>query len=274
MPVTTTRTVARPAPRDAFAMLDDAQRAAVDHGRNESRASPLLLVAGAGTGKTTTLAARVARLVLDGADPQRVMLLTFSRRAAQAMTHRAGRMLHAALGLGATQPAPLLPWAGTFHGIGARLLREHAPSIGLPGDFTILDRSDAEDLMALVRERLGLARGGERFPLKGTCLAILSRHVNAQQPLADVLHRHFPWCASHDAALRQLFRGFVQAKQEQHLLDYDDLLLYWQQMMAEPALARMVAARFDHVLVDEYQDTNRLQAAIVHALAPQGHASR
>ncbi len=270
MPTATLRRADRPAGADPFAMLSSEQRTAVDHGRSDKETGPLLVIAGAGTGKTTTLASRVARLVLDGADPQRVMLLTFSRRAAQAMTHRAGRMLHAALGLGATQAAPLLPWAGTFHSIGARLLREHAPSIGLPADFTILDRGDAEDLMALVREQLGFARGGERFPLKGTCLAILSRHVNAQLPLADVLHRHFPWCASHDAALRQLFRGYVQAKQEQHLLDYDDLLLYWQQMMAEPALASFIAGRFSHVLVDEYQDTNRLQAAIVHALAPQG----
>jgi DNA helicase-2/ATP-dependent DNA helicase PcrA len=270
MPHATLRRAVPRAGPDPFASLGDEQRAAVDHGLGDPRPGPLLVVAGAGTGKTTTLAARVARLVLDGADPQRLMLLTFSRRAAQAMAHRAGRMLHAALGLGAMQRAPLLPWAGTFHSIGARLLREHAPSIGLPADFTILDRGDAEDLMALVREQLGFARDGMRFPLKGTCLAILSRQVNAQQPLADALRLHFPWCAAHEAALRQLFRGYVQAKQEQHLLDYDDLLLYWQQMMAEPALATFIAGRFSHVLVDEYQDTNRLQAAIVHALAPQG----
>ncbi|MFO1216793.1 MAG: ATP-dependent helicase [Burkholderiaceae bacterium] len=270
MPTAVTQAPARTARADPLAALDDEQRAAALHGQGESAPGPLLVIAGAGTGKTTTLASRVARLVLDGADPNRLLLLTFSRRAAQAMTQRAARLLHAALGLRATQAAPVLPWAGTFHSIGARLLRDHATSIGLAADFTILDRGDAEDLLALERERLGLARSEQRFPLKGTCAAILSRHVNARQPLAEVLREHFPWCAAHEAALRQLFRAYVQAKQDQHLLDYDDLLLYWQQMMAEPALGTFVAARFDHVLVDEYQDTNRLQAAIVHALAPRG----
>jgi DNA helicase-2/ATP-dependent DNA helicase PcrA len=137
---------AAPTRPDPFATMHDAQRAAVEHGTG-----PLLVIAGAGSGKTMTLAARVARLVLGGADPQRILLLTFSRRAAQEMTQRAGRMLHAALGLGATTSAPALPWAGTFHAIGARLLRDHAAAIGLPASFTILDRADAEDLMAIVR---------------------------------------------------------------------------------------------------------------------------
>ncbi len=167
-------------------------------------------------------------------------------------------------------PAPALPWAGTFHGIGARLLREYAGAIGLPEAFTILDRGDAEDLLALTRQQLGFAATERRFPLKGTCLAIYSRVVNAQCPLDEVLKTLYPWCGAWETELRQLFRAYVQAKQEQHVLDYDDLLLYWQQMMAEPTHAARVGARFDHVLVDEYQDTNRLQATILHALKPDG----
>jgi DNA helicase-2/ATP-dependent DNA helicase PcrA len=263
MPVAARHRTARRA--DPFASLNDAQRVAVGHG-----AGPLLVIAGAGTGKTTTLVARVARLVLDGADPQRLLLLTFSRRAAQEMTQRAGRMLHAALGLGSTTAPPALPWAGTFHAVGARLLRDHAAAIGLPDHFTILDRADAEDLMAIVRQAAGLAETARRFPLKGTCLAIYSRVVNAAISVDDALREHFPWCLGWEAELKELFRAYVQAKQEQHVLDYDDLLLYWRAMLEEPALAHALAARFDHVLVDEYQDTNRLQAAILHGLCPEG----
>jgi DNA helicase-2/ATP-dependent DNA helicase PcrA len=230
----------------------------------------LLVIAGAGSGKTLTLAARLARLVLDGADPQALLLLTFSRRAAAEMQARAGRLLHQALGLRATQAAPTLPWAGTFHAVGARLLRQQAESLGLPPDFTIADRGDAEDLMGLVRQDLGLAAAKSRFPLKGTCLSIYSRCVNSQAPLPPVLADHFPWCAGWEAELKALFRAYVAEKQRQHTLDYDDLLLAWQQMVAEPALARALGGRFRHVLVDEYQDTNRLQAAILQGLKPDG----
>ncbi len=250
---------------DPFAELNTQQRQAVDHGLE-----PLLVIAGAGTGKTLTLAARVARLVLQGADPQRLLLLTFSRRAAQEMGRRAGRMLHQALGLRATQAAPVLPWAGTFHAVGARLLREYAPQIGLAPNFTILDRGDAEDLMGLARQAQGLAASKSRFPLKATCFAIYSRCVNSQSPLTDILRDSFPWCADWPLELKALFRAYVADKQGQHSLDYDDLLVGWAQMLAEPALAAHVGARFDHVLVDEYQDTNRLQAAILRTLKPDG----
>ena len=260
----------RPDRTDPFARLNAAQRAAVDHGRDDPRAPALLVIAGAGSGKTMTLAARVARLVRDGADPQRLLLLTFSRRAALEMAQRAGRLLQQALGMPSTQAPPALPWAGTFHAIGARLLREHAARIGLAADFTIHDRGDAEDLMGWVRQERGLAATKNRFPQKGTCLAIYSRTVNSQVPLTAVLTQHFPWCNGWEAELKGLFGAYVGAKQQQHALDYDDLLLWWQQMMAEPAMARVVGARFDHVLVDEYQDTNRLQAAILLALKPDG----
>jgi DNA helicase-2/ATP-dependent DNA helicase PcrA len=256
-------------PPDPFATLNDEQRAAVEHGLHDATA-PLLVIAGAGTGKTMTLAARVARLVLAGADPQRILLLTFSRRAAQAMEQRCGRMLHAALGFRATQRAPALPWAGTFHSVGARLLREYAGAIGLSEQFTVHDRGDAEDLMALVRQELGFAASAKRFPLKGTCLAIYSRVVNSQLPLGTVVQTIYPWCLGWQTELGELFRAYVGAKQQQQALDYDDLLLYWQQMMTRPELAAAVGARFSHVLVDEYQDTNRLQALILKSMKPDG----
>ena len=252
-------------------MLNDAQRQAVGYGIGAARPGPLLVIAGAGTGKTLTLASRVAALVLAGADPNRLLLLTFSRRAAQEMERRAGRELHAALGFGATQQAPSLPCCGTFHAIGARLLREYAGSIGLSPQFTIHDRGDAEDLMGMVRQELGLAATSKRFPMKGTCLALYSRVVNSQSALESIVADLYPWCLGWEPELKALFKAYVHAKQQQQLLDYDDLLLYWAQMMAEPALASTIGARFDHVLVDEYQDTNRLQAAILKALKPDGY---
>jgi DNA helicase-2/ATP-dependent DNA helicase PcrA len=258
-----------PRPADPFDELNDEQRAAVFHGR-VADSPPLLIIAGAGTGKTSTLAARVARLVLDGADPQRILLLTFSRRAAQALQQRVGRLLQRALPLGAAQPAPQLPWAGTFHSVAARLLRELAPRIGLAPQFTIADRADSEDLLGWVRDEQGLARTHKRFPLKGTCLAIHSRAINADEPLAQVLRQRFPWCAGWETELKALFRAYATEKQRQQLLDYDDLLLGWHAALGDPALAAALGARFDHVLVDEYQDTNRLQAALLQRLKPDG----
>ncbi|KNZ32045.1 MAG: ATP-dependent DNA helicase [Methylibium sp. NZG] len=259
-------------PPDPFNNLNDAQRAAVEHGLDgDPRDAPALLVlAGAGSGKTKTLAARVARLVLAGADPQRILLLTFSRRAAAQMTQRAGALLHQALGLPATTAAPVLPWAGTFHAVGARLLREHAAQVGLASGFSIIDRGDAEDLLGQVRHELGLSGSKKRFPMKATCLAIYSRVVNSQADLREVLDDQFPWCANAHEELRRLFGAYVGQKQQQQLLDYDDLLQYWAQAMSEPALAQRIGARFEHVLVDEYQDTNRLQATILLALKPHG----
>ncbi|MBC8057121.1 MAG: ATP-dependent helicase [Rhizobiales bacterium] len=259
---------------DPFASLNEQQRSAVDHGivagARPKISGPMLVIAGAGSGKTMTLAARVAKLVMAGADPQRILLLTFSRRAAQEMQRRVGRVLHQALGFASTQRAPQLQWAGTFHGIGARLLREYAAQIGLAANFTIQDRGDSEDLMGLVRHELKFATTKNRFPLKGTCLAICSRALNSRQPLGEVLRTVYPWCQMWEDELRQLFRAYVVEKQQQCVLDYDDLLLYWSQMLAEPALAQHVSARFDHVLVDEYQDTNKLQAEILLALKPDG----
>ena len=253
-----------------LAKLNPEQRRAVEHGGpTPADAAPLLIIAGAGSGKTNTLAHRVAHLIVNRADPRRILLLTFSRRAAAEMQRRVERITAQALGANAPI-ADALAWSGTFHAIGARLLREYAPNIGIDNAFTIHDREDSADLMNLVRHDLGLSKTQKRFPMKGTCLAIYSRTVNAEAPLADVLGHAFPWCAEWEAELRKLFAAYVEAKQAQNVLDYDDLLLYWAQMMSEGAIAQDVAARFDHVLIDEYQDTNRLQASILLALKPDG----
>ncbi len=259
--------LARP---DPFAHLNAEQRSAVEHGGPGGFHAPLLVLAGAGSGKTMTLAARVARLVIDGADPNRILLLTFSRRAALEMERRVGRTLHQALGMAPTSRAPSLRWCGTFHAMGARLLREHASRIGLSEAFTIDDRADSEDLIDLLRHELALGEQKRRFPQKGTCLAIYSRVVNARMTLADALRDVFPWCGMWHDELKQLFGNYAREKQGQHVLDYDDLLLYWWQMLDEPVLAAEIGARFDHVIVDEYQDTNRLQAAILQRLKPDG----
>jgi DNA helicase-2/ATP-dependent DNA helicase PcrA len=256
---------------DPYASLNEQQRAAVEHdiAVEGGFSRPLLVIAGAGSGKTNTLAHRVARLIQAGADPQRLLLLTFSRRAATEMSHRAGGVLQKVMGLRGQAPTAL-PWAGTFHSIGARLLREYAGRIGLDPSFTIHDRADSEDLMGLVRHEIGLTQTQKRFPLKGTCLSIYSRVVNSREPLEQVLQSTFPWCSEWEAELKKLFGAYVDAKQEQNVLDYDDLLLFWAEMAADEALGRELGALFDYVLVDEYQDTNRLQASILRGMKPDG----
>jgi DNA helicase II / ATP-dependent DNA helicase PcrA len=246
--------------------LNPEQRAAVEYDGD----APLLIIAGAGSGKTNTLAHRVAHLVVNGADPRRILLLTFSRRAASEMGRRVERIVDQALGIQTGAGRAALQWSGTFHAIGARLLREYAETLGLAPTFTISDRGDAADLMHVVRHDLGLSEQTSRFPRKETCLAIYSRVVNTQLPLEVVLKTQFPRYAMWADALKGLFAAYVEAKQKQQVLDYDDLLLYWAQAMTEPALAQDMGARFDHVLVDEYQDTNALQASILLALKPQG----
>jgi DNA helicase II / ATP-dependent DNA helicase PcrA len=257
----------RPAP---LIDLNPEQRLAVEHGIGEAQGvGPLLVIAGAGSGKTAMLAHRVAALILAGADPKRIMLATFSRRAAAELGRRVERLLARRLppeAAAAAAPA----YSGTFHAIGARLLREYAPRLGLDPAFTIHDREDSADLMNWARHEAGLSETRERFPAKGTCLAIYSRVVNARGDLGATLGKWFPWAAAHEDALRALFGAYVEAKQRQNVLDYDDLLLYFAQMAAEPEIAAEVAARFDHLLVDEYQDTNALQAEIVLALRPDG----
>jgi DNA helicase II / ATP-dependent DNA helicase PcrA len=219
------------------------------HAAATAPSGPLLILAGAGTGKTQTLARRVAHLIKAGANPGRILLLTFTRRAADIMIRRAKARV---------------PWAGTFHSVANRLLRLHAQTVGLEPSFTVLDRSDSADLMNVVRNDLGYAKLPSRFPRKDTCLAIYSNTVNTRSPIDAILKHSFPAYTEWAEQLKTLFRNYVEAKQKRAILDYDDLLLYWFYLMegdGDP-----VRKRFDHVLVDEYQDTNALQAEIVLAL--------
>ncbi len=246
--------------------LNPEQREAAEY----DGAAPLLIMAGAGSGKTATLAHRVAVLIARGVDPDRILLLTFTRRAAAEMSRRAQRILLGARKGSVPERARDVSWSGTFHAIANRLLRRHADAIGLDPAFTVLDRSDSADLLDVLRNKRGLPRASRRFPKKATCLAIYSRAVNTQDPLAEVLQAAFPWCVEWHDQLRALFADYVEAKQSHHVLDYDDLLLYWFHLMQEPALARRVGAAFDQVLVNEYQDTNVLQDLILRALVPDG----
>ena len=253
--------------------LNDAQRDAATHGIGDEGVTgggPLLVIAGAGTGKTNTLAHRVAHLLAKGADPDHLLLLTFSRRAADEMTRRVQRIASQVSARHARLVSGGFPWSGTFHSVGARLLREYAGRIGIDPAFTIHDREDSADLMNLIRHELGFSSKNKRFPLKGTCLSVYSAVVNTQRPLPVVLQSTFPWCAAWEADLKPMFLSYVEAKQAQQVLDYDDLLLYWAQMVGDPALATEVGSRFSHVLVDEYQDTNHLQAALLLAIKPDG----
>ena len=250
MPVSTTA---------AFERLNPRQREAAQAGRE-----PLLVIAGAGTGKTNTLAHRVAHLILEGVAPEGILLLTFTRRAALEMIRRAQRIL------GEVQKEVRLPWSGTFHSVANRLIRRHCRRLGLDESFSVLDRGDAADLIDLVRHERGLSKAEKRFPRKDTCLAIYSHRVNTQSPLKETLQTMFPWCAEWEDALTGLFKAYVEKKLRTQALDYDDLLLYWHAMSSDAALAAEIGAQFDHILVDEYQDTNVLQAEILKGLRPSG----
>jgi DNA helicase-2/ATP-dependent DNA helicase PcrA len=229
--------------------LNEDQTRAVTHD-----GGPLLILAGAGTGKTTTLCARVARLVERGAAPERILLLTFTRRAAREMLSRARALV------GRTSN-PRFVVGGTFHSVAYRTIVREAPLLGLEG-VSLFDAGDAADLLDLLREEQGLASGERRFPRKGTLLDIYSRTVNAQRELSGVLVESFPWCSDYGEEIAELFRAYTARKRELNALDLDDLLLYWHAALGDDRLA----ARYEHVLVDEYQDVNAIQVEIVRAL--------
>jgi DNA helicase-2/ATP-dependent DNA helicase PcrA len=237
-------------------------------------AGPLLIIAGAGTGKTNTLAHRVAHLAMNGVDPARILMLTFTRRAAQEMRRRARDIVKQAMNetLGGLNQvlAQRLSWSGTFHSMANRLLRHYAPHLKLDPQFTVIDRGDSADLMDALRQELGFDGKEQRFPRRDTCLAIYSHRVNTRKTLKESLEEQYPWCVQWEDELTRLYRGYVQRKQSYGILDYDDLLLYWHIMMGDPKLAQHVSGHFDHVLVDEYQDTNVMQAQILRALRPDG----
>jgi len=261
-----------------FEVLNPAQRRAATFGsvvpEKGVNSGPLLIVAGAGTGKTNTLAHRTAHLVLNGVDPGRILMLTFTRRAAQEMIRRAQTVVAEVLSergkLNDRSVTSRLIWAGTFHSIGNRILRLFAKQVGLDPNYSVLDRADAADLMDVVRHELGYSAKERRFPRKDVCLAIYSYRVNTRLSLKQTLEEQFPWVSEWEADLTRLYREYVARKQRNAVLDFDDLLLYWHAMMQNPALAQNLSAHFDHVLVDEYQDTSSLQSEIVQALKPDG----
>ena len=235
------------------ASLNDDQARAATFGDG-----PLLVIAGAGTGKTRTLIHRVAALVERGVAPERILLLTFTRRAAGEMLSRAERLVGSA---GARVHG------GTFHSVGHRLLRQFGAAAGLPADFTIMDQGDAEDLMQLARGAMGFAKTAKRFPKKETLHWLYSRHVNTELPLDELLHRDTPHFLEYEEQITSLFADYTLRKQERNLVDYDDLLLFWALMLeASPELQSRIAGLYEHVLVDEYQDTNLLQARILRGM--------
>ena len=215
-----------------LARLNPQQRQAATH---DDR--PLLIVAGAGTGKTATLVQRVAWLIARGVAPGRILLLTFTRRAAADMLCRAEILLRR---LG--RPGTTRVWGGTYHAIATRLLHRYGKAIGLPPTFTVHDRTDSEDLLNVVRTELRLDKTDKRFPKKGTCMAIYSRCVNAREKLADVLRHHFSSCSEWHDELKQLFDGYVDRKEAGGVLDYDDLLLYWHALLSDPGSETGAAA--------------------------------
>ena len=263
---------------DAFDALNPAQRRAATFGSvvegQGVSAGPLLILAGAGTGKTNALAHRAAHLVLSGVDPARILMLTFTRRAAQEMIRRAQKIVAETLAergkLGDRSVVSRLVWSGTFHSVGSRILRLYAKHLGLNANFTVLDRGDAADLLDVIRHELGFSVRDKRFPRKDACLAIYSYRVNTRLSLKQTLAEQYPWCSEWEQDLTRLYREYVGRKQKHNVLDFDDLLLYWHVMMQTPALAQSLAKHFDHVLVDEYQDTSMLQGEVVFALKPDG----
>jgi DNA helicase-2/ATP-dependent DNA helicase PcrA len=243
---------------DEAPALTDEQSAAATHAGGH-----LLIVAGAGTGKTTTLAARLAHLVNTGVAPEEILLLTFSRRAAAELVARA----EATTG----QRVAAACWAGTFHAVANRFLRRYGRAIGLEPGFTVLDQADAADLLALLRDELREPGAEHRRRTNKDLLAgIWSRCVNTRLPLAEVLDRWYPWCRDDLDELRAVYGAYVARKRLDHVLDYDDLLLQWWALLRTPAVAALVAEQVRHVLVDEVQDTNALQGDILGELAALG----
>jgi DNA helicase-2/ATP-dependent DNA helicase PcrA len=242
-----------PSGRDLAAELNPAQAAAAIHGDG-----PLLIIAGAGTGKTRTLVYRVAHLLERGVRPERILLLTFTRRAAQEMLSRAERLV------GANSRNV---HGGTFHATAHRLLRRFGPAAGVAKDFTIMDQGDSEDLFQLSRSKLGYAQKGKRFPKKESLQYVYSRHVNTGISVDDILRDEYPQFVDYLEDFGRIFADYTARKQERNLVDYDDLLLFWALLLeASEPMADRIAGLYDHVLVDEYQDTNVLQARILRGM--------
>ncbi len=224
-----------------------------------TRDGPVLVLAGAGSGKTRTLIFRVARMIEEGIDPASLLLLTFTRRAAEEMIQRA-----AALMGGRCDKVT----GGTFHSFANTVLRRYASLLGFANAFTILDRSDSEDAINLIRTRLGLDKKARRFPRKQTIAEIISLAANKTTSVAEVLDSQFPHLFSELDPLSQIEEYYRQYKLERSLLDYDDLLTHLRALLrTHPEVAERLSHTYRYIMVDEYQDTNRLQAEIVRLLA-------
>ena len=239
--------------------LDDEQLSAATHGDG-----PLLVVAGAGTGKTRTLTSRVAALLERGVQPERLLLLTFTRRAADEMLARAAALC------GETGAARRM-WGGTFHAVAHRLISEHASALGL-ANLTVLDPGDVVDLFEMLRDEHGLtaSSGAARAPRAATIADIYTRAVNTGRAAREVISTDFPWSEPHVEPVLEVLKSYVARKRQRGLLDFDDLLLYWRALLQQPAIAERLRLRWDHVLVDEYQDVNKVQVDIVTSLCPDG----
>lgn len=239
---------------DYAAALNPQQLAAVTAGDG-----PSLVIAGAGSGKTRTLVYRVAYLIDSGVDPSNILLLTFTRKSAQEMLQRAGELI----GVRSERVC-----GGTFHSVANMLLRRYGRAIALEPGFTILDRSDAEDLIALMRSQLGLNEKDKRFPRKSTIAEMFSKCENTLRSLDDIVVEEFSHFADHLDALGQLQTGYQAAKRQRQLVDYDDLLVLLRQLLThDPQSTKAIARLYRYILVDEYQDTNRLQAEVIRNLA-------
>ena len=233
--------------------LNEAQTRAATHADG-----PLLIIAGAGTGKTRTLVSRVAHLIERGVRPERILVLTFTRRAAQEMLARAERLVGS---------ASRAVHGGTFHATAHRLLRRFGAEAGLPSDFTIMDQGDAEDLMQLSRASLGLGDKKKRFPKKETLHHVYSRHVNTEIPVPAILSEEYPQFREYEEGFARVFADYTARKIDRNLVDYDDLLLFWAMLVeSNGPLADRISSLYDHILVDEYQDTNHLQARILRGM--------
>jgi DNA helicase-2/ATP-dependent DNA helicase PcrA len=239
-------------------VLNEDQRRAATH-----QGSPLLILAGAGTGKTGTLVARATWLREQGIQPSRILLLTFTRRAADDMLARA-------------QPpegnAADRIFGGTFHAVAHRIIRAHAEAFALPPQFSVIDPADSADVMDTLRDAHGLVgtTSGRRSPRAATCAEIYSRCVSTGTQLADVVAEGYPWCVPFAEQLAGLFTDFVSYKRRHGLVDFDDLLLLWRAALTDAGAGPALRGLFDAVLVDEYQDVNAVQADIVRLLQPDG----
>src|SRR5512141_2666276 len=234
-------------------LLNDQQIAVVEAG-----SGPILVIAGAGSGKTRTLTWRVARLVADGVPPESLLLLTFTNKAAREMLRRVEEVCRID-----TRRIT----GGTFHHVAHQLLREHAGELGYARGYSILDREDTRDVMTAAIADCGLAVGARRFPKAEVLVDLVSMPVNTQTPLADVVADRRPQFVTLTEEILRVARRYAERKHDLNAMDFDDLLLNWKILLAErEPVRRALADRWQHVLVDEYQDTNRLQGDVVDLL--------